>query len=289
VQDLEGSVAVVTGSGGQHGIGRATASRLAEEGARVVLADIDEAALDATVADLRKAGHDVIGVPTDVSDLAAVQALADAAWEHYGRVDIAFLNAGVGGGGSLLDGEMADWNRVMGINFFGVLHGVKAFAPRMHAQGTPGHILATSSGSGVVGVMYQTPAYSAAKAAVCTLMECLYAQLRDLGSQVRAHVVLPPLTQTGLAGAPEFMSHVQKGLQNGGVVTVLARPAEVAETVLEAIRADRFWAYHDHEADGRLAGGRFAADIAWQDDIIGKRAQSMIGRTAPDSYLWGMR
>jgi NAD(P)-dependent dehydrogenase (short-subunit alcohol dehydrogenase family) len=289
VQDLEGKVAVVTGSGGQHGIGRATASRLAREGVKVVLADVNEEALAATVKELREAGHDALGVPTDVSDLASTQALADAAWAHYGQVDIAFLNAGVGGGGSLLDSEMADWNRVMGINFFGVLHGVKVFAPRMHAQGTPGHILATSSGSGVVGVMYQTPSYSASKAAVCTVMECLYAQLRDLGSQVRAHVVLPPLTQTNLAGAPEFMAHVQKGLQNGGVVTVLAQPAEVAETVIEAIKADQFWAYHGHEADERLTGGRFAQDIAWQDDIIGQRAQSMIGRTAPDPYLWGMR
>jgi NAD(P)-dependent dehydrogenase (short-subunit alcohol dehydrogenase family) len=289
VQDLKGKVAVITGSGGQHGIGRATASRLAQEGARLVLADVNEAALDATVAELREAGHDVLGVPTDVSDLAAVKALADAAWDHYGQVDIAFLNAGVGGGGSLFDDDMANWNRVMGINFFGVLHGIKAFAPRMVAQGTPGHILATSSGSGVVGVMYQTPSYSTAKSAVCTLMECLYAQLRDQGSQVRAHVVLPPLTQTGLAGDPTFMPHVQQGLQNGGVVTVLAQPSEVAETVVEAIVADRFWAYHDHEADARLTSGRFAEDIAWQDDMIGKRAQSMIGRTAPDPYLWGMR
>jgi NAD(P)-dependent dehydrogenase (short-subunit alcohol dehydrogenase family) len=289
VQDLNGTVAVVTGSGGQRSIGRATARRFAEEGVRLVLADINEAALEATVADFRAAGFDVIGVPADVSDFGSVRHLADAAWEHYGQVDIAWFNAGVGGGGSLFDDEMADWSRVIGVNFLGVLHGIKAFAPRMMAQGTPGHILATSSGSGVTGTMYQTPSYSATKAAVLTLMECLYAQLRDAGSLIRAHVVLPPLTQTGLAGDPAFMPMVQKGLQNGGVVTVLAQPEEVADTVLEAIKDGQFFATLDHEADERRLSGRFAKDIDWQHDIIQKRADALIGRTAPDPYLWGMK
>jgi NAD(P)-dependent dehydrogenase (short-subunit alcohol dehydrogenase family) len=289
MRDLNGKVAVVTGGGGERSIGRATASRLAQEGARVVVADVNEAALGEAVAALRGAGHDVLGVVTDVSDLASVTALADAAWEHFGQVDIAFLNAGVGGGGSLFDDVMTDWQRVFGVNFFGVLHGIKAFAPRMIAQGTPGHILATSSGSGAVGTMYQTPSYSCSKAAVLTLMECLYAQLRDQGSAVHAHIVLPSLTRTGLAGDPEFMPMVQKGLENGGVVAVLAEPEEVAQTVLEAIQADRFWAYHDHEADKRLTGGRFAADIDWQDSVIRRKAEAMIGRAAPDPYLWGMK
>lgn len=289
MQDLNGKVAVITGSGGQHSIGRATAQRFAEEGVKLVLADINAAALEATVADFRAAGFDVLGVPTDVADFDSVKQLANAAWDHYGQVDIAWFNAGVGGGGTLFDDDMADWSRVIGVNFLGVLHGIKAFAPRMMAQGTPGHILGTSSGSGVSGTMYHTPSYSTLKAAVLMLMECLYAQLRDLGSPVKAHVVLPPLTQTGLAGDPSFMPLVQQSLENAGVVAVLAQPEEVADTVLEAIRADRFFATLDHEADERRFGGRFAKDLDWQNDIIQKRADALIGRTAPDPYLWGMK
>jgi NAD(P)-dependent dehydrogenase (short-subunit alcohol dehydrogenase family) len=289
VQDLNGKVAVITGSGGQYSIGRAAARRFAEEGIKLVLADVNEAALEETVADFRAAGFDVLGVPVDVAGFESVKHLADAAWDHYGQVDIAWFNAGIGGGGTLFDDDMSDWNRVIGINFLGILHGIKAFAPRMIAQGTPGHILGTSSGSGVSGTMYHTPSYSTMKAAVLTLMECLYAQLRDLGSSVKAHVVLPPLTQTGLAGDPSFMPIVQQGLERAGVVSVLAQPEEVADTVLEAIRADRFFATLDHEADERRLGGRFAKDLDWQNDIIRKRADALIGRTAPDPYLWGMK
>ncbi|MCK9897811.1 SDR family NAD(P)-dependent oxidoreductase [Frankia sp. AgB32] len=164
--------------------------------------------------------------------------------ERYGQVDILFLNAGVAGGGNPLDDEITDWHRIYDINFFGVVDGIKAFAPRMIAQGTPGHILGTSSGSGVVGAMYQTPAYSSSKSAVCTLMECLHGQLRDRESLIRAHLVLPPLTRTNLAGDPETMSFVQKGLEAGGAKAVLAEPEGVATTALEAIRSDSFWAHH---------------------------------------------
>ena len=136
---------------------------------------------------------------------------------------------------------------------------------------------------------YQTPAYSTAKQAVCTLMECLYGQLRDQGSPIRAHVVFPPLTRTGLAGDPAVMSLVQQGLASGGVTAVLAEPEEVAVTVLEAVQSGSFWAHHGHEADERLSGGRFAGDIDWQDQVIRDRAEAIIGRTAPDPYLWGMR
>lgn len=282
-------VAVITGAGGARSIGRATAQLFAERGARVVLADINEAALEQAVKELAGQGHDVLGVPADVASLTSVEALASTAWDHYGRVDIAFLNAGIPGGGSLFDDAMDEWRRVFDINFFGVLNGIKAFAPRMIAQGGPGDIIGTTSGAGAIGVNYQTPAYSTAKQAVCTLMECLYGQLRDLGSPIRAHVVFPPLTRTGLAGDPAIMNYVQQGLEKGGVTAVLAEPEEVAVTVLEAVESGSFWAHHDHEADERLSGGRFAGDIDWQDQVIRDRAEAIISRTAPDPYLWGMR
>ncbi|MBL7496694.1 SDR family NAD(P)-dependent oxidoreductase [Frankia sp. CNm7] len=288
MQDLEGKVAVITGSGGPHGIGRATARAFAGQGCKVVLSDIDATALADAVEELRALGHDVLGVPTNVADFDSVRQLADAAYERYGQVDILYLNAGVAGGGGLFDDETSDWRRVYDINLFGILHGIKAFAPRMIAQGTPGHILAASSGSGAVGVMYQTPAYSTSKQAVCTLMECLHGQLRDKQSLIKAHVALPPLTKTNLAGDRDIMTFVQQGLEAGGVAVVLAEPEEVATTILETVRSGNFWAHHDHEADKRLYDGRFAADIDWQDEMIRRRATAIIDRSDPDPYLWGM-
>jgi NAD(P)-dependent dehydrogenase (short-subunit alcohol dehydrogenase family) len=287
MKNLDGAVAVITGGASPRSIGQATGRLLAEQGCRVVLADVNVTALETTTQQLRGQGYDVIGVPTDVADFASVRRLADTAFGRYGRVDIAFLNAGVSGGGDLFDDTLDAWDRVFGINFYGVLNGIKAFASRMVAQGTPGHILGTSSGAGANGVNYQTPGYSVTKQAVCTLMECLHGQLRDRGSLIKAHVVLPPLTKTNLAGDPEIMSYVQKGLEAAGVHAVLAEPEEVAVTVVEAIQNDSFWAHHDHEADERLYGGKFAADIDWQDQIIRNRAESIIDRSSPDPYLWG--
>ena len=287
MDEFKDKVAVITGSGGRHGIGRATAILLAQQGCKIVLSDIDDTALKATAEELSGAGHDVIAVQTDVADYDSVRHLADSAYDHYGQVDILFLNAGVSGLGTLLDDDLAEWQRLYNINFFGILHGIKAFVPRMIAQGTPAHVLGASSGSGTVGVCYLTPAYSTSKQAVCTLLECLYGQLRDLGSAIDVHVVLPPLTKTNLAGNPDVMGLVQQGLRNGGTPAALAEPSDVAVTVVEAIRNGNFWVTNDHEADQRLTDGRFAAQIDWEHQIFRNRAASFVDRTAPDPYLWG--
>lgn len=255
---------------------------------RVVLTDVNATVLEATVAAQRGDDLDVTGIVADVSDHSSMQALADQVFAEFAHVDIVFLNAGVGYAGSYFDDDMEAWHQAYGVNFFGIVHGIKAFLPRMVAQGTVGDLLATTSGSGAIGVMYQTPAYSSSKAAVLTLMEGLYATLRDLKSAIRAHAVFPPLTRTNLGGGPSVMTMVQQGLESYGVAAVLAEPEEVAMTVLEAIHSGNFWAHHDHDADQRLTNGRFRADIAWQDDIIRKRAEAIINRTAPDPYLWGL-
>jgi len=287
MNDLDGRVAVITGGGGTHSIGRATGQLFAEQGGRVVLADINAEALAQTVADLTGAGLDVAGIPTDVADYDSVEALADAVFERYGRVDIAFLNAGIPGAGDLFAADLDGWHRVLGVNLYGILHGIKAFLPTMDAQGTPGHILGTSSGAGAVGLSYQSAAYAVTKQAVCTLMECLYGQLRDRGSRIKAHVVLPPLTRTNLAGDPDVMLHVEQALKAGGADVVLAEPDEVARTVLDAIRTGNFWAYPDHETDKRLHDGKFAAAIDWEDRMGRARADALLNRSALDPYLWG--
>ncbi len=288
--DLAGKVAVVTGGGSRRGIGRATGALLAAQGMRVVLADVDEKSLGATVAELSKGrsnGGEVIGVPTDVSDFGSVQHLAGEVFERFGKAHVVFLNAGIGGGGSLFDDEMGSWQRVIGVNLMGVLHGIKSFVPRMLAQGEPAHLLATSSGAGVNGVMYTGASYAATKAAVCTLMECLYGQLRDLGADIHATVVLPPLARTNLAGEPETMHSVEQGLHSAGVPAVLVEPEEVAAVVLEAIVDGRFWAHPTPDQDTRLFGGRLKPATEWQDEVIRARARAIVERTPPDPYLWG--
>jgi NAD(P)-dependent dehydrogenase (short-subunit alcohol dehydrogenase family) len=287
-RDLAGDVAVITGGGSSPGIGRATGRLLAQQDCRVVLSDVNTTALETTVDSLRSEGLDVTGIVADVSDQSSMRALADQVFSEFGHVDIAFLNAGVGYGGSYFDDDVNAWHQAYGVNIFGVLHGIKAFVPRMVAQGTIGDVLATTSGSGAIGVMYQTPAYSSSKAAVLTMMEGLYATLRDQNSLIRVHAVFPPLTRTNLGGDPSVMAMVQQGLESYGVAAVLAEPDEVAMTVLETLRSGSFWAHHDHDADRRLTSGRFEADIEWQDNIIRKRAQAIIERSAPDPYLWGL-
>jgi NAD(P)-dependent dehydrogenase (short-subunit alcohol dehydrogenase family) len=287
-RDLTGDVAVITGGGSPVGIGAATGRLLARHGCRVVLSDVNPVTLATTVAALCADRLDVSGIVADVSELASMRALADQVFTEYGHVDIAFLNAGIGYAGSYFEDDVDGWHQAYGVNFFGVLHGIKAFVPRMVTQGTPGDVLGTTSGSGAIGVMYQTPAYSSSKAAVLTLMEGLYATLRDQNSAIRAHAVFPPLTRTNLGGDPSVMAMVQQGLESAGVAAVLAEPEDVAVTVVESIQGGNFWAHHDHEADMRVSNGRFKADIDWQDEIVRKRAAAIICRTAPDPYLWGL-
>jgi NAD(P)-dependent dehydrogenase (short-subunit alcohol dehydrogenase family) len=289
MKDLAGKVAVITGGGSPRGIGHATGALLAKQGMKVVLADINADALKTTVGELQSTGAEVIGVPTDVSDYASMKNLADEAFKAFGKVHVAFFNAGIGGGGTLLepDDDTATWERVLGINLKGVLWGIKAFVPRMIEQGEHAHVLGTASGAGAIGVMYTGAGYAVTKQGVVTLMECLYGQLRDAGADIQATVVFPPLAKTNLAGDPEIMHMVQAGLQGNGVPPVLAEPEEVAQTVLEAIQSDSFWAHHDHEADARLSNNRFKAVIDWEDEMIRNRAAAIIGRDKPDSYLWG--
>jgi NAD(P)-dependent dehydrogenase (short-subunit alcohol dehydrogenase family) len=280
-------VAVVTGGASPRGIGHATGALLAREGMRVVLADIDGAGLEAAVAAIRGAGGDVSSVVTDVSDCASVRHLADEVYAHHGRADVVFLNAGIAGGGSLFDDEMDSWRRVVGINFMGVLHGIKAFVPRMLAQGGHSHLLATSSGAGVNGTMYTSASYATTKQAVCTLMECLYGQLRDMGADIQTTVVLPPLARTNLAGDPATMAYVEEGLRGSGVPAVLVEPEEVARVVHQAIVDDSFWGHPTHAQDAAIFGGRLKEMTDWQDEMNRAEAAALINRTPPDAYLWG--
>ncbi len=200
MHELAGKIAVVTGGAG--GIGRALVEAFLAEGMKVVVADVEAAALEVTVAELRAAGGDVLGAQTDVTQIDSVEALATAAYAAYGNVHVLCNNAGVGPpSAKVWDTTPNDWRWTFGVNVFGVANGIIAFVPKMIASGEEGIIINTSSTDGPIAPMPQAAVYAATKSAVTTLTECLAAQLSADGSMLSASVFYPSgrgLLATGL-------------------------------------------------------------------------------------------
>jgi NAD(P)-dependent dehydrogenase (short-subunit alcohol dehydrogenase family) len=187
MQDFEGKVAVVTGAAS--GMGRAFAERFAQEGMKVVLADIEEAPLEHAVTELRQAEHDVLGVVTDVASPESVEALARKAVEAYGKVHIVCNNAGVAGERGLVWEETPQfWKWMMGINFEGVLNGIRTFVPLMLEHGKEGHIVNTAS---IAGLGPGWGVYGVTKHAVIALTEWLAMNLQMVDAKVNASVLCP--------------------------------------------------------------------------------------------------
>ena len=149
MQQFRDKVAVITGAAS--GIGRGIAERCVSEGMRVVLADVDEATLTKAETELKDQGGTVLGVRTDVSKRSDVEQLARQAFDAFGQVNLLFNNAGVAAGGAPWEATWNDWEWVIGVNLWGVIHGVKVFTPLMIAQNTECHIINTSSGAGLIG------------------------------------------------------------------------------------------------------------------------------------------
>ena len=189
MKDLNNKIAVVTGGAG--GIGKSIVRQLLKEGSKVVIADVEKAALDKTVDELSELGE-VSGVVTDVSDTASVSALADSVYERYGVCHLLFNNAGVAApSANVWETTPNDWKWVHGVNVMGVINGVHAFVPRMIQGGEEGHIINTSSGDGGISPLPYQSVYASSKAAVSTITECLAAQLETEGTNLRATLFYP--------------------------------------------------------------------------------------------------
>lgn len=195
-----GGVAVVTGAA--NGVGKVAATRFAQAGLSVVLADLGGEALDSAVAAVAEhavGAAQVVGVPTDVSSDADVAALADRAFD-LGPVAVLMNNAGIGGLRTTPWGEMENWQRLLEVNFLGVLRGVQAFVPRMIEAGRPAVVINTGSKQGIT-TPPGNPAYNVSKAAVKVLSEQLAHELREAGAPISVHLFVPGFTYTGMIAA----------------------------------------------------------------------------------------
>jgi NADP-dependent 3-hydroxy acid dehydrogenase YdfG len=255
MKDFTGKVAVITGAAS--GIGRAIAERSVKEQIKVVLADVEEGALARAEEELKDAGGTVMAVRTDVSKRSDVEQLARLAFDAFGQVHLLFNNAGVAAGGSPWEATWNDWEWVMGVNLWGVIHGVKVFTPLMLAQNTECHIINTASSAGLVVGSGSAP-YSVTKHAVVALSENLYLSLQQKQSQVKVSVLCPGVVRTNIFNVernrPEELRNPPAPLSpemEAGRAAIRAvleagmASEHVADQVFEAIRAEKFYLLTD--------------------------------------------
>jgi NAD(P)-dependent dehydrogenase (short-subunit alcohol dehydrogenase family) len=249
MKELRDRVAVVTG--GASGIGFALAQRFTAEGMKVVIADIEEKALDEAVATLSTGGAQVLGVRTDVSRLEDVEALAQATLDRYGAVHVVCNNAGVESGAPFLDIPLPTWEWVLRVNFWGVLYGCRTFLPLLREQGE-GHIVNTASTAAfATGLPTFTP-YSVSKFAVHSLSENLHIELRAAGEPIGVSLLVPGMTKSRMPDAernrPEGVTVSESpqrrmvlDMIRGGMKKNALDPSVTADQVVHAIVNDRFF------------------------------------------------
>ncbi len=250
MREFRGKTAVITG--GASGIGHAVAERLGSERMNLVIADIEQAALDSAVGEFKANGVSVFGQRTNVADNDSVKALAEATHDRFGDVHILFNNAGVAGGGPILEpDDIGVWDWVLGVDLMGVIYGIKAFGPAMVAHSEPCAIVNTASMAGLL----PTPSlgsYTVAKYGVVAVSEVLSLETRDT-TNLRVSVLCPGFVHTRIADSDrnipehlvsleepneerEFRREAMRDLVASGIP-----PSEVAQKVFEAIVEERFY------------------------------------------------
>jgi NAD(P)-dependent dehydrogenase (short-subunit alcohol dehydrogenase family) len=256
MNDFSNKIAVVTG--GASGIGRSLVKELLAAGAKVVIGDVEQTALDRVTAEFADAG-DILGVVTDVSNPDSVNALADKVYDSYGACHLLFNNAGVAApSANVWETTANDWTWVHGVNVCGVVHGIQAFVPRMIASGEEGYVINTSSGDGGVSPLPYQSVYASSKAAVSCLTECLAAQLQTEETKLGASIFYPSggLLDTGIwttdRNRPAELARekpydpvptvqdFQKAAEAAGMELPLQDLDELARFCLQGIRERRF-------------------------------------------------
>lgn len=250
MKNLQGKVAVITG--GAEGIGKGIAVRAATEGMKLVLADINAARLEATVAEFKAQGCAVIGVPTDVAREEQVNALAEQAFAKFGKVHLLVNNAGVAVAKPAWETSQKDWDWVMGVNFYGVTHALRAFVPTMLKHGEDGHIVNTASMAGLTS-QPSLSSYNASKHAVVTVSEGLHHDLALRQSRIKVSVLCPGWVKTGIGhsernrdGDKQAPAAIDPVAAKVGMAVLHAVEngipvSQVADEVFAAIAAERFY------------------------------------------------
>lgn len=251
MQNFNGKVAVITG--GASGIGFALAKQCAGEGMKIVLADVERAALEKAAAELNTDVVEVLAVQTDVSQETAVAELAQKTLDRFGAVHLLFNNAGIGAGGKIWETTVNDWEWSLGVNLWGVIHGIRTFTPIMLQQGDECHIVNTASIAGLIAGP-GLGAYKVTKHAVVSLSETLHWELKEQGAKIKVSVLCPEFVQTRIWEAernrPEALRNPKRtlsaaersdieGLRN--VVQNGIPASEVANHVFDAIRNERLY------------------------------------------------
>ena len=267
MKDFKDKVAVITG--GASGLGREFANTAAERGMKIVLADVQVDALERARMELASAGAQVTAVRCDVRHAVEVQALADAAIQHFGSVHLVFNNAGVGSGGLVWENSESDWEWVLGVNVWGVIHGVRIFTRLMleRAKAEPGyegHIVNTASMAGLLNAP-TLGVYNVSKHAVVSLSESLYHDLQLVQAPIGASVLCPYFVPTGIAQShrnrPEDvpMQGVTASQVAAQAMTITAvesgkvSAAEVAQMTFDAVRDGQFYIFSHPGALGNVA------------------------------------
>ena len=271
METLDSKVAVITGAAS--GIGWAVARQAAGAGMKVVLADVEPDALARAEADLAATGAEVTSLVTDVADGAAVAALRAHALERFGAVHLLHNNAGVGGGGGAIwKVSEADWRWTLGVNLWGVIHGIREFVPLLVEQGE-GHVVNTASLAGLTITPMLGP-YNASKHAVVAISETLSKDLRSVGADVGVSVLCPGFVRTGIADSdrnrPDW-APARPGGKLGDLIRELVatgmEPDAVAGRVIEAVRQNEFYILTHPETEPMVA--------IRMKDILGRRIPTL--------------
>lgn len=286
MQDFNQKLAVITG--GASGVGRSLAFALGQKGARVLIADVDESALDQALTDLSAQGFTAYSQRCDVTNAGDLATLATMAFDELGGADLVFANAGIAAGeaGPLWGYSENDWQWCFNVNFWGVVNTINAFMPRLVAADREASFMITGSGNGAFLVYPDQPVYSATKAAVQAVTEALYQQLITAQSKVKVHALFPGphIVDTGIfdsdrvrpdqfakaADAPDSgirtTEDLRQLMESYGAKLETTHPDEVAETALEGIKNGDFWV------------------MEWNDQTrfkVEERMQSILNRTNP--------
>jgi NAD(P)-dependent dehydrogenase (short-subunit alcohol dehydrogenase family) len=280
MKQLAGKVAVITGGAG--GIGFALAEDLGSEGMKLVLADVEQNALDEAVRKLDTKGRDAIGVRCDVSKFDQVEALAGRALERFGKIHVVCNNAGVSITGPIFEMSLDDWRWVYDVNIWGVIHGIKAFVPTLMSQGEEAHVINVASLASFNGTGDHAP-YCSSKAAVLSLSQALYSEMLAFNTKIGVSVVCPGMVDTAInkswRNRPRddnpwsdreynddgYMQGSEK-FQAAGVP-----PQDIARATLDALKQNRFYVFNGEN---------------WRD-YIGRTLNPILRAENPPVLTWG--